>query len=479
MSTTAKAPTGPLHVTKLTVRNYKRIDFAEISPEASIVMLRGPNGAGKSSIDECMIAALSGKGSDVAVPIRSGQREAETVLELGDKALAAQYVVTVRHWLPDGETDPGTIKRSLKVDRRLVDGTYGPHPGGPQTFLTAMLASVTHSPTELVRGAATAEGARRLARSVMEACGLSDEYDAAFDAGKVLRSEIHAGQSKIEYLKHDLAALPDDVAALMNSADGSPFDASGQQAKCDDELAKYGAARTAVIESQARARLATDSIADAESRTTKLEADIKLAEESIERMRYEIDDQTKRIQEARRTIDAMSEATGDIGWYDGAIAAETARRYAIGAAAAAAEKRRELTAAEEAVQGLKARLGDLPSQMTRIFARTGIDEHVAGAALDEDGMIVVNGRPATMLSTGEAIQLVVAIATITRPTIRVMWIDEADCLDADTLRAIERIAEERGYQIWMTAVYATAGEVHDILDGKIVRRELAKSEGDR
>jgi len=112
-----------MRILQLNSQNIKKIKAVEIRPKDNVVVISGKNDQGKTSVLDSIFYALAGKDSlkKTPVPIREGEKTAQTRLDLGN------YIVT-RKWTSNDKSYlevTGKDGRSYKTPQQLIDSFIG------------------------------------------------------------------------------------------------------------------------------------------------------------------------------------------------------------------------------------------------------------------------------------------------------------------------------------------------------------------
>lgn len=106
----------------------------------------------------------------------------------------------------------------------------------------------------------------------------------------------------------------------------------------------------------------------------------------------------------------------------------------------------ELEEAREREAELTDEIADFDRRELDLVASAGLP--VAGLTFDESGP-QLNGRPLSVASGAERIRLAVAVALAVNPALKIALVDEANDVDLEGLEALDELAKEHGFQLWV------------------------------
>jgi len=205
---------------------------------------------------------------------------------------------------------------------------------------------------------------------------------------------------------------------------------------------------------------------------------------------YHLNDTDAGLAAARRNIDAwlphleagaeavVMTASGcgvmvkDYGWllrHDAAYADKAAR------ISAATRDISEILAAErDALKSLTPRRSPLTGKRIAYHPPCTLQhgQKLGGdvEALLTDAGVDFNGIPIKQLSQAEKWRIGLAIGMALNPGLRVMSVKDGSLLDADSMTAVAKMAEEKDFQVWVEAVANEAGVGFYIEEGEIKTR---------
>jgi energy-coupling factor transporter ATP-binding protein EcfA2 len=398
----------------LHVKNFKNVIDAELAFDEgdSVVVISGKNGAGKSSIVQALFLGIAGKtslgrGKDVEDVVRHGADKAEISITLADtkRELRIKYSVT----------SSGTEK----IDVWASDGGKV-----SRADLSSMLSQYTIDPLWFSSLKPTERYDEICRLSGIDVAGekasLEEAKRALSDASAALRSAGAEPTWDEAVPTHvDTAALREELrqASSKNEAAAQQY-ARKQQAQLavvqfDREIAALQERRKAAVAVQMEATLP----------------------------RIEVSDVTEKLK--------MAESSNMIVVRHGGYLSASKRWGELNKAKSDASD-----AVKQAQDGFREKVASakLP---------------VPGLKLDENGELYLGATRFDLLNTAERIKAAVRVAAAANPALKVISVEDGSRLDEDGMKALEEIADELGYQVFVERV----GEEKDsivIREGKVV-----------
>lgn len=423
MPTDTSDDTTPLRVVNLQVSNLLRLRALDITPEdGAPVILGGRNAQGKSSGLAAITIGLGGKRACPPKPVRSGARQADIILDLGEIVIER----TIRG--KSGAHD-------LTVKRR--DGSVVER---PQAVLDGLYNAIAVDPLAFAR-MAPREQAETL-RAVLEL-----DF-SAFDAERAGVYEDRRDQNRIlKEVEGTLATLPpahrDAPAAEVSVRDLAA------------ELARRQAHNREVDS------LAQDA-EDAEQRADAAEAAVERAEKALEAARDAATAAFLGRKIATRALDAAvrldeEEASAAL------LGAEDINRK-VRANAQRAALVAHVCDERDAVDALTARIEAIDEEKRAALAAAQFP--VSGLGFDADGGVLLNDRPLEQASQAEKIRIGVAVGAAQNPRLRVLIVHDGSLLDPDSMAALVALAREQGCQLWIEDARTTDPAAVIIEDGE-------------
>jgi predicted nuclease with TOPRIM domain len=190
-------------ITAVQVSNFKRVRDVRITPDAdrALVLIGGRNAQGKSSVLDALTAALGGKKSQPADPVRHGADEAEIIVQL-DGGLTIRRVIE-----KSGESrlevrdEMGAMKAPQTVLDKIVSGRFL----DPLAFLAMPPKEQRASLMKLI------PDADRIA-------GLNEKRERAFSKRTEVGRDLTRAEGELARLPELTVESPIDVAELTAEA---------------------------------------------------------------------------------------------------------------------------------------------------------------------------------------------------------------------------------------------------------------------
>lgn len=467
------------------IENYCRIQLLEIDAQGNHVLISGPNGSGKTSAVDAVWRALAGTSSkETPEPIHDGAKRAVVKLDLGD------YLVE-RRWTPSGTTLQVWDKEGAKVQgaQKVLDSLFARLCLDPVQFLRLRPAEQIAAVLAVCGVEPPVEQVERLVGERIEALPgeTADAYLqrlAGENVGLVYLRRREANRQAEQRRAEQTAAakaLADaggppgepqanhgDILARLDQIDGTIAEAEEirvhvanatvrlqslqSELKAKDDL-RTDLARQA---EDLNRRLATiqEQTAALELETANLQGRITKGTEVVAALESDMEEAEHALAEAmseRQKLRADLEATAANN-----RALETRRHLAerLEAAKTASQAAsQEALRTDEALKSLR----DL-----RAGLLSGLDIGIPGLEVGE-GELRLNGHSFRQASQSEQLRLAVAIAVRQQPKLRLLRIDDGECLD-DTSRALVfDIATRHDLQVLMTRVQSRDGLVAEIV----------------
>jgi hypothetical protein len=415
-----------MRVIELKAENFKRIKAITIRPgDNPVVEISGKNSQGKSSTIDAIWTALQGAAvlKSTPKPVRKGAQKAEIVLNLGE------YIVTRRMTADGGASLTVTTPDGAKQK-------------SPQALLDGLLGSLTFDPLAWIRMSDKDQAAALLSMLKIDLTRIDIDRQTAYDNRTVVNRDVTRIKAEIASIPaptEKLPAAPIDTAAEMNRQRQMQT-----EARRLDQLSE----RIEVIQEKVTANQHT--ILQLQAENERFEADLKVMQVERDNAKYP-------------DLDEVNATIANAGRINTAIAARDR----------SAKLKAELAAAETKSAALTTKI-DGAAEAKRA-ALGAVKMPVPGMSVNEDtGLLMLNGIPLKQTSRSEQLRTAVAMAMAEHPELRVMRIEDASVLDADSMAMIRELAAENDYQLWMEVVDESGAVGVYIEDGEIAINNMTK-----
>ena len=267
-----------------------------------------------------------------------------------------------------------------------------------------------------------------------------------------------------------LGKLSFDPGAFLNESPAKQRDMLLQATGLGETVARIDAARK---EASDERRLLNRNIKSIQAHLDSIPApadDVPAEEvtvtELVERIRR-TENANQRIMQARRRRDELQSSIAETEPTDVSdLENQVAQIDTINARVREARRWRE--AHEQLQRGMQqsqeytARLEALNEEKAQALRET--DLPIPGLGIDDDG-ITYNGVPFQDANTASKLQTATAIAMALNPTIRIIRIADGSLLDRENLAALNELAADKGYQVWVERV----DDDEDSAEGIVIR----------
>lgn len=396
----------------VSVRDFLRVEFAELDFTDDIVVIGGENGAGKSSVARALLVAFCGKEAVPADPVRHGAEESEIVVELdGDLVIHA------------------TVKPDRTYKLELRDKAGGVYRRG-QERLNAFNFHYCYAPEEFIR----AKPKEQL-EILLRVMGIDfDPIDRERNKLFADRTEISRARASAEGKRNSLT-WHDDVPEVEQQFGSIISDIDDAHAV---ERQQAELRRKAAFNRQ----MEVEALADIEAKLREIEALKGKAAEHAELARL-------------AEIQAEAMVLPDVS----ALKDQLRMVEQINA------KIRETNAAKQAQaewDELETTYSELTKQIAEIDARkaqmlSDAKFPIDGLGFDDEG-VMLNGVPFAQGSDAQKWAAAVAIGFALKPKLKLVYVREGSLMTPRTRRMVYDLVREKGAQL----LFEIAGDADDV-----------------
>jgi ATPase subunit of ABC transporter with duplicated ATPase domains len=393
-------------IVRLTAENVKRLVAVNIEPQpdGSLVIVSGRNGQGKTSVLDSIWLTLENKAAAKA-NVRP-VRDGETTAYA---ELDLGDLVVRREWR--GETS--------KLEVRSKAGARYP---SPQKMLDELVGKLSFDPIAFLRADQKAQRAQLL--QVVDVGFDPDEFERKRKAVYDERTEIGREVKRLSGARDKLPHPPAGVAGITP---GERIDVTALA----NELVQMEQRR-------ARASQLNDQV-------NELQAALVMAENALAEF-----GQVPGWQEVQALQQRLQEAE-----HHNRNAEQLSQRASI---------QRELDEATGKQAELTKKLEQAEVYKAQQIASAQMP--VDGLSFNEDGL-TYRGVPLGQASGAEQLRVAVGIAMAANPSIRVIRVADGSLLDRESLAALDELARERDFQIWIERVEDDSPMAVVIEDGQV------------
>lgn len=435
------AETPALHILELRAENMLRLKAVRITPKGNLVQITGENGSGKSSVLDSILYALTGITGMPAEIIRRGEDKGGVRVDLGD-------LVVTRTMLRGG-THGGVLKIFQKSTKSILQQ--------PQEVLNSLLGRISFDPLEFMRQspADQLETLRSLVTVDVDIAAIDEANKADYDERRILDRQVREMRAFLAGMLEvaEPGELVDVEELARQLADAGRENTKRQELASirqtlhrdhDEHKADADAAMQGVRERQRQIEILQQQNVAAEAKAAQSS---KLAQGAIDKAdRIEIPKGIDTADIERNLRDAQT------------ANAEVQRRQQQ-------RERRDVVVAEiervdRQVQQLTEARDRRTQERTEAIARATMP--IPGLSFGE-GEVLYEELPLAQASSAQQIQVSVALAMASNPTIRVLRIKDGSLLSQRSVEQIAKMAEEKDYQVWMERV-DTSGKVGVVME---------------
>lgn len=440
MTDTESTPVDALVVTELRVENLLRVKAVTIRPEPgeALVVIGGNNGQGKSSILNAIAMALGGgneaKALGITQPIRHGEEHASVSVDLG------RFRVT-RHW----DWEDGRGKSKL-----VVTSPDGAVFRSAQSMLDEFLGQLTFDPLAFMRQTPKAQLSTLLPL-----------VDLPFDLDEKERERqrIYDERTLTGRIR-DLA-----VARAANATEPEPG-SPDEEVSTEEILAEHSAARALAEERHTKAAQSEAALNYAAVADKRIESiDAQIAKLQADRATYVAEREAELANAERLSAESDAIVVPDMADIEERLAAAESTNVKVRAAAEYKAAAAEAQQRKEEYEGFTFLLAEIDGEKTRAIRAATMP--IDGLTFD-DKQVFFNDVPLAQCSSAEQLRVSMAIGMALNPRIRVMCITDGSLLDDASMLAVEELAAERGYQVWVERVGVGDELAFVIEDGEVV-----------
>lgn len=402
---------NPITIIAVRVDNFLRLKVArvKIDPDSGLIRITGQNKAGKTSLLRSIKANLGGGKEVPDDPLHEDSETGEVTLELSNG-----YTIERRFT----NTDSGR-KGYLKI--------VGPDGEEmKQTALNEWLGPLSFDPLHFF-SLSLNEQRDILLRLDPEVADKLVQLDNKSEVLKSERLPYNSTIQKIQRMKAPDGMRPEKVDVLAEMR----------------ELGELEAQQVGHNEAAAELKAVSENVLSVETGIRDLQELIAVENDKLARGKGRLDDLKKEVAEHRPVTTDIDQLKEKISGAD-KINAELApwETYDRG--------QEELLDARDFSESYTAKIADLEDKKKGLLEKLSVG--VEGLGFDGAGNPTLNGHPMEQASGRERVEVAVQVAIAYDAELKVCLVDEGNDLDAEGLIALDALAKEHDFQIWLCRI---------------------------
>jgi len=408
-----------LSIKSVTVDNFKGAKHIKITDMSKVTYICGPNGSGKTSLIDGICYALEKKAVSKRVinPVRTGETKAIVELDLGD-------IKVKRMWYGNK-----TILEVFDANGRQLQS--------PQGVLDAYIGHLALDPQ---------------AFSAMKDREQREEFLKIADLGGVDLGEM-AIERKDLYNERTISNRTiKDLKGHLTEMASYPQDTPDEEISITDLTEKFTAASKKIDEHSQNKAL-----------TLNIERDLLEKQETIELLKDQIKDLMSRHDELSVSVEEYVDP--NLPGIQTELKEADTMNQNVRQKKEHAAKEKTVKEEQEVSDEYTAAIEYLDRTKAEALEKANIP--VPGLGIDDE-CVTYNGHPLSQCAASEQWDVCVRMAAAMEPKLRTIFIREGSLLDDDYTAAIEKFADEEGYQLLIEKVSTDCKNGFIIRDGELV-----------
>jgi recombinational DNA repair ATPase RecF len=426
-------PEGQLKIVEFRAENFKALKAIEIKTHGNSVIISGPNAAGKSSVLDAIWFALAGKDALKMNPdpVRHGERVAKVTLDLGyvgDNNFVKNAYTVTRTW-SNGDS-------KLKITNNM-----GMTHGRPAGVLSSIVGDLSFDPL-----AFAGQSNKDQVKTLLELVNLPIDIYALDDDRKGLYESRTLVNRAVKHLDGKVAGFP---AVDAPDTEINTSDIMSAMELATTEISDNIEIRNSYVHKVDQKRDLTIAVSALETELLKQQDRLVTLECEIDQLEPQVDslidpdltvfkDQLQNAEQINANVRSMQQ-----------------RNLIIA----------ELDAEKKNSENLTAKINEIDDLKERTIREAEMP--VEGLGFNDIG-VTFNNTLIKGCSTAEQHRISIAIGMAMNPKLRVILIDDGSALDSNTMKDIEALAANKGYQLWVGVVDETGKIGICIEDGMIL-----------
>jgi len=387
-----------MKILNLKAENIKRLVAIDISPTKNMVEITGKNGQGKTSILDAIWWCLAGTKNITSKPIREGEEEGYVTCDLGEIIITRKFKTG-----KNGQTSSLTVVSK--------DGSKF---ASPQAVIDKLMGDFTFDPLKFARMDARQqfESLRKFVPDVD-----FDKIEADNKADYEERKNVNR-QQKEKKVSADAIIIKSEPSEKIDESELMKEFKAATEHNSNTEIRKSNRKNlfTKIEENK-------NKIAELEKENEDISSKIENAGELPKLI--DITDIESNMVNAKNINDAFDDLQHKKSLMN--------------------ESNELLKQSEKLTQSIEKRNEDKQK------AIESADLPVEGITFG-DGEVILNGQPFDQASDAEQLKASLSIAMALNPDFKVIRVRDGSLLDEDSMKVLEKMADDNDFQIWIERV---------------------------
>lgn len=395
------------HILKLEASNIKGIKAVIIEPESGIISIEGKNGNGKTSALDAIEMALRGQKYCPSKPIREGEEKGEIILTLGDHISKDVDFVVKRTF-----TEKGSYLKVTNSDGLEYKTAQG--------MLDALCGAMAFDPMEFTR-----MDSKKRIETLKKLAGLDfDEIDKT--ASKVFndRSDVNRSLKELEaqikeYDDAEDVEAPDISEIQKQRSEAESY--NQQVLKSKNDLERH------LLSHESEKK----EIEDIEQKLIMLKEKTAKRQDEINRLK-DVSFELRSLEEFDLKIKEFANLTKKASEYKQKLLIQS-----------------KINDKKHLSEDMTRKLSDLKEEKEKMLE--GANLPVAGLDFS-DGDVTFDGIDFEQVNMAKKIEISMCMAIALNPRLRIVRIMNGSLIDSEGMKAIEKIARENDFDVWIERV---------------------------
>jgi DNA repair exonuclease SbcCD ATPase subunit len=418
-----------LRFTYLEVENFKSIEKKVIDIDGRSLLITGPNGAGKSSLIQALLSGIDSK-IQPTESIKTGETKASTKVKIAGMINGQEEEYTIdMYYTPKNQKG-----------RIVVLNTKGETVKSPKAVLDSIIGNVTFDIFKFLK-----DKKQNQIKILKELSGVSKDIDILDLQRKTIfdeRTFLSRKTEEDETLMNNHGFSQDDIELYSNQIDIEPI--QQELNTISKKITDFNNVKNQTAEYKRKA--------------DELEVENQKKRDKIESLKMEIEELTKGIELGNSDIEHhMDNHKKGNEWLEKRTepsATEISTRLSEATSHnekhakinELREKQRTLLGNKTKLQKINGDIAAIDEKKIKLIKNSKLP--IKGLSFTEED-IFMNGLPLEegQINTQQLIDIGFEISMALNPNLRVVFLHEGSLFDQDSLNALIKKCEDRGYQL--------------------------------